>query len=247
MLTHDQIHVWRAELEHDRAVLAQLAQSLDRDETRRAERFYFEIDRRRFVAAHGILREVLALYTMRAPSEIRFTYGEFGKPALALDVGSDAIRFNLSHSGSRALIAVALDRDVGVDLEVIGERIEPMEIARSYFSREEINRLHSLPERLRRAGFFNCWTRKEAYIKARAMGMSLALDSFDVSLAPGEPAALLRTTPPGDREQWMLRDLEAGPGYAAALAARGSGWTVLAREWEPSLRAHFALAPPPAV
>ncbi|MEW6406565.1 MAG: 4'-phosphopantetheinyl transferase superfamily protein, partial [Chloroflexota bacterium] len=148
-----------------------------------------------------------------------FTKGEFGKPIL---LHSDGIDFNLAHSGDLALVAVARGRKVGVDVERIRQNTDLEKIARRYFSPREVSELLALPENQRFIGFFNCWTRKEAYIKAHGLGLSMPLDSFDVSLAPGEPAVLRETRPaPNEAAHWMLLALNVASDYAATLAVEG--------------------------
>ena len=144
----------------------------------------------------------------------------------------DAIRFNLSHSHGKALYAISRGREVGVDLEFIRCDLEAEQIAERFFSHSEIETLRALPPSLRKYAFFLCWTRKEAYIKARGEGLSMSLDQFDVSLTPGKPAALLRTNPDSDEAlRWSLRDLKPASGYAAALAIRGSDFTLSCWQW----------------
>ena len=164
--------------------------TLAADERTKAERYYFERDRLRFIIAHGVLRAILSLYLNESPKRLSFCEGSHGKPALALDSGGDSIRFNMSHSHRMALYAVTRSREVGIDLEFVRCDLEAEQIAERVFSPREIAELRALPAALRRNAFFLCWTRKEAYIKAKGEGLSLPLDQFDVSLIPGEPAAL---------------------------------------------------------
>jgi 4'-phosphopantetheinyl transferase len=185
-----EIHVWTARLDVDDETLDRLKPTLAADELERARRFYFVRDYRRFVVGRGVLRDLLGRYMRAAPRSLEFSYNEFGKPSLMTVDG--ALHFNLSHSGELAVFAVTRGREVGVDVEEFAPARADMSIAENFFSADEIRRLHALPRSLRTQGFFNCWTRKEAYIKARGMGLSIALDSFDVSLAPGVPAAILR-------------------------------------------------------
>src|SRR5206468_3118518 len=140
--------------------------------------------------------------------------GVYGKPALTRASASEPVRFNLSHSGSLALVAVTAGRDVGVDVERVRPEPNLEQIASRFFSAREAATLHALPVRLRTKAFFACWTRKEAFVKARGNGLSQQLDEFDVSLAPGEPARLLRTGwDPKEVTAWSLYELEAGIGY----------------------------------
>ncbi len=232
-LAHNEIHVWRAAIDLKPAHVDQLAQCLAPDEQARAGRFYFQKDRARYVAARGLLRVILAHYLGFEPNQLLFCYNPYGKPALASPATDVKLCFNLTHSHGLALFAIARGREVGVDVE----RLEPdraqQTIAERFFSPAEVKALRSLPPSLQPAAFFHCWTRKEAYIKARGKGLSIPLDQFDVSVAPGQPAALLQTH--GDAEgvfRWSLRDLPAGPGYVAAIAAEGHDWHVKCWQWQ---------------
>jgi 4'-phosphopantetheinyl transferase len=225
-----EVQVWRIPLDLDPETLAVLSDLLDPLERARAGRFRFERDRRRFIAARGRLRQVLSRYSGGRPEALRFRYGPHGKPELEPEDRSDSLRFNLSHAHELALLAVARGRDVGVDLEWSGREVEALELAERFFSRAEARALWRLPEPRRAAAFFRCWTRKEAYIKARGEGLSLPLDAFDVSLARGHQSALLATRgDPEEAARWRIRDLPAGPGYVAAVAARGRGWRMRRR------------------
>ena len=168
------------------STLAELARSLNADEQARAARFIRESDRRHFIAARGQLRAILALYTAQAAVSIRFSYNPQGKPALAMGEP----RFNLSHSAGLGLLAVAAGQEVGVDVEEIARQVDYTNISKRYFASGEAAALLALPAADQRQAFFNCWTRKEAYIKARGLGMAIPLDSFEVSLAPGDPPRL---------------------------------------------------------
>ncbi len=223
----NEIQVWRAVLNEPAASIDHYLHTLAVDEQRKAERFYFQRDREHFIIAHGVLRALLGRYLNRPPESVSFCYSEHGKPSLAPESGEATIRFNMSHSQGMALYAVARNREVGVDLEFVRRDLEAEQIAERFFSGREIAELHALPAELRREAFFLCWTRKEAYIKARGEGLSLPLDQFDVSLTPGEPAALLSTRPDSaEALRWSLRELTAGHGYVAAIAAQGGAWSL---------------------
>jgi 4'-phosphopantetheinyl transferase len=211
------VHVYSARLEPDSARLACLNEGLAPEEHERAARFHFPIHRRHFIACRGMLREILAGYLEMVPAAVRFSYNAYGKPAV-LDSG---LRFNLSHSGGWALFAVTEGREVGIDIERIEARVAQEQIPERFFSSCEVAQLRALPLEQQTDAFFRCWTRKEAYIKARGLGLSLPLDSFDVSLAPGEPAALLRGA-----GNYSLQELPAPEGFAAAVAAEGTNWEV---------------------
>jgi 4'-phosphopantetheinyl transferase len=207
------------------------------DESQRAARFHFEAARDRFIAAHGCLRDILARYLRCEPDQLSFSIGAHGKPAIAAISFNRGIEFNLSHSGDLALVAVAWEQRVGVDVERIRDGISAQVIARQYFSRSEVAELLALPSDYQEVGFFNCWTRKEAYIKAQGLGLSLPLESFDVSLSPNEPAILRATRPdPEESTRWTLQHLNVNSGYAAALASEGRVKTLNSWEWDPVVR-----------
>lgn len=191
---------------------------LSEDERARAGRYRVEGARVRFVAARALLRRLLAGYLGGEPAGLAFTYGPHGKPDLA---GAGDLRFNLSHSGALAVCAVARGVELGVDVE----QVRPLaydRVALRFFSRRETEALLALPPAQRAAGFFNAWTRKEALLKARGGGLTIALSGFTVSLAPGEPAALLEADwPAEDASRWRLFGLTMPEGYAGALAASG--------------------------
>jgi 4'-phosphopantetheinyl transferase len=182
-----------------------------------------------------VLRDILGRYLEVPPCELIFRYSAYGKPALVADVEDGRVRFNVSHSHEMALFAVTCDREVGVDIEFLGREIRGEEIAERFFSPRERATLRALPQEVKHQAFFNCWTRKEAYIKAHGEGLSLPLDQFDVSLAPGEPAALLATR--GDAREawrWSLQALTPGMGYIAALAVEGQSWQLACWQWSPT-------------
>lgn len=231
-LNGEEVHVWRATLARTHAEVEALKRQLSDEEVRRAERFRFSHDRSNFVVARATLREILSLYVGVPPPLLRFGCNAFGKPELIQQPGEARVSFNLSHSGELALYALARGREVGVDIEAVREDVDCEELAGRFFSRREADTLLALPAEGRTRAFFECWARKEAYIKARGQGLSLPLDSFDVSLSPGEPAALLATQA-DEREaaSWTLRELTAHPAYAAAVAAEGCGWRLRCWSW----------------
>jgi 4'-phosphopantetheinyl transferase len=208
--------------------------TLAEDERQRAARFHFARDRDRFIAARGFLRDVLGRYLRVAPAELRFVYSPYGKPALGAEF-DQRLRFNLSHAHKLALCAVTLERAIGVDVEHIRPEFADEDVARRFFSAPEVARLSALPREQYAGAFFNCWTRKEAYIKARGEGLSMPLDRFEVSLVPGEPAALRNTfDDPAEAARWSLQALAPGPGYVGAVAAAGQGWGISRWAWQAS-------------
>jgi 4'-phosphopantetheinyl transferase len=224
-LVAGEVHIWLANLVQPASRVESLSRLLSADELSRAERFHFQRDREAFTVARGMLRTILAAYTGSHPRDFSFAYSAYGKPSLSGPHGFGDIRFNLSHSHGLALYAFAHGREVGVDIEYCSRGVESTEIVERFFSAREVEAFRRLPADLHLEAFFNCWTRKEAFIKAVGEGLSFPLDGFDVSLTPGEPAKLLSVR--GDEAQtarWMLRELEPAPGYVGALAAEGQDW-----------------------
>jgi 4'-phosphopantetheinyl transferase len=232
-LTPEEVHVWRIALEVGERLLTRLRQVLADDERRRAERFHFDKDRRHFIAARGALRVLLGRYLGQRPEEVRFVYGNQGKPSLAREHKGNDLRFNLTHSHGLALLAATRGRDIGIDVERVREMERDGEpLAERFFSPREAAALRALPLEPRREAFFHCWTRKEAYIKANGKGLSLPLDQFDVSLRPGEAAALLAThQDPDEVNRWSMRSLLPGEGYVGAVAVEGHSWRLWCGEW----------------
>jgi 4'-phosphopantetheinyl transferase len=195
--------------------LRRLSALLDDEEGERAERFRFDQDRRRYIARRGRLREILSQSLGCPASRIRFAWNAFGKPF----VKEANLRFNVSHSRNIALVAIAHGRELGCDIELRDPRFASEQIPERFFSPSEIRALRDLDPTPQVEAFFNCWTRKEAYIKARGYGLSLPLDSFDVSLAPDEPAALLRGC-----NGWSVKSFEPVAGFQAAVVAEATDW-----------------------
>jgi 4'-phosphopantetheinyl transferase len=225
-LSEGVVHVWLSPLRLAPAQLAALRATLDRKELVRAAGYPCREHRERFVAARGRLRSILSRYTCTPPERILFSYGNHGKPRLAESMNRGDLRFNLAHSADLAIYALARGREVGVDLEHIMGRPEIV-LAAHVFSAAERATLAALPEVDRREAFYSCWTRKEAYLKARGDGLIASLAEFDVAFRPGEPARLLRVTgDPVEATRWTLKALQVGPEYAATLCVEGRGWSL---------------------
>ena len=219
-LTSGEAHVWRCQLDQPTEVVERFLRTLDADERARASRFHFEKHRRNFVVGRGALRLLLGRYLELRPEKIRFSYGAQGKPSLGDEHHAGSLRFNASHSGEMALYAFVNDIEIGVDVEFIKGDFATEEIAERFFSAPEIDVLRALPVTEKPAGFFRCWTRKEAYIKAIGSGLSHPLDQFDVTVEiPG----------------WSIVDLEVGSGYASALALNGPAHTLQLFELQSAL------------
>ncbi|MWV21667.1 4'-phosphopantetheinyl transferase superfamily protein [Methylobacterium sp. 2A] len=209
------VDVWLVDLAVSADQLDLCAQVLDRSERERGNRFLRLEDRARFVASHAALRLILAEARACSPSEIRLTANAAGKPNLAAPAGS-AQAFNLSHSGTRALIGLGDSADIGVDIELIRPIPDAVRIARTHFAPDEAASLAKLPPHAVEPTFFGLWTRKEAVVKALGTGLSLPLNRFSVTLPPAAPRLL------GNSAGWTLAAIEAGPGYAATVAVRAA-------------------------
>jgi 4'-phosphopantetheinyl transferase len=234
-LASEEVHIWRVSLMQPEAVIERCRSFLPADEIGRAERFHFERDRRRFAVSHSMVRSVLGRYLELKPQEVRFVYGPKGKPEVAPEWNSLGLKFNLSHSGEFALMGVATKLVMGIDIEEIRPDFGTQEIAQRFFSRQEVATFLALPQHQRVEAFFYCWTRKEAYIKAQGEGLSLALDSFDVTFAPGAEPALLRVAEdPNEVARWKLYNINPGPGYKAALMIEGKHHHLQYFDWEPT-------------
>jgi 4'-phosphopantetheinyl transferase len=231
-VAEEEVHVWRAHIDESPHVIQPLRAVLSPDEHEKAGRFHFDIDRRRFVTGRGALRMLLAHCLGTKPAKLRFGVSAFGKPHLAEEFAGAPLHFNVSHSGDVVLIALALHRALGIDVEHMRPDIEAVGIAERFFSAAERRALATLDPREQRDAFYACWTRKEAYIKATGDGLSLPLDQFDVTLLPGEPARLVATRPdPGEAGRWTLMELDVGDGYKAALAVEGAGFRPKTWNW----------------
>lgn len=201
--------------------LARLRGYLSDGELQRGNRLLDETRRRLFFAGRGLLREMLAGYLREEPSRVELVEGEFGKPCLGGHW--QTIEFNVSHAGNYLLAIFTSGNRVGVDLELVRQDIPFVGIAERYFSRRERDELFSLPPEQQLAAFYRCWTRKEAYLKATGSGFSRPSTEFDVSLLPGEPAALIEHRgKPGKTGKWRMADIEVPEGYCAALTVEAT-------------------------
>ncbi len=229
-LGRNEVHVWLTEHDPGQALNAQYVASLSGEEHARAAGFRFEEHRVRFVARRYFLRAVLGKYLEIEPHRIGIETNFYGKPQVC---GRTPLSFNLSHSGNVSLLALAEDKELGIDIERIDRTVNVDEVSRRFFSRMEVAQILGLPPELRKPAFFVCWARKEAFVKAVGRGLSLPLDRFSVSCGPGEPAALLEG---GDEEnelpRWVLLDLPSVPGFATALAGEVPIEHVTCRRWE---------------
>jgi len=232
-LVEGEVRVWLVSLDLAAESGERLARLLSDDEQERAARFHFRRDAVRFVAARTALRTILGECLDVEPRMVSLRYGPRGKPELAVPFERTGLRFNVSHSDSLVLCAVAGQRRVGVDIERLRSLPDLEAIAERMFSPRERQALRRLPPAQRHEGFFNCWTRKEAYIKALGEGLAYPLDRFTVSLAPGAPPRLEEVPDdPAEVGRWTLAALGPEPGYAAAVAIEGRPARLVCARWQ---------------
>ena len=215
-LAAGQVHVWLVRADDAALCMACCENLLAAPERDRAARFKFEKDRRLYTAAHAALRSILAGFLNLAPGDLEFEIGQRGKPRLAPTFSQDNLEFNLSHSSEVALIAVTREREIGVDVEHIKEQFAFAEVAERYFTTREVSALCALPEALQRRAFYQCWTSKEAFLKAKGVGLSGELDEVEILL---EGQGLVRVK--GTLSEWSLRELNPCDGYVGAVVLDG--------------------------
>jgi 4'-phosphopantetheinyl transferase len=222
-LSPEGVHVWCLALDLPLEQVEKLRATLSADERERAERYHFDRHRRRFIACRGHVRRILAGYLNARPAALSFRYGARGKPALDVPWSDSDIQFNVSNSDDVALLAVALDRELGIDVEHIREPRDFDSLAEQFFAASEVAQLRSLPQEQRLEGFFRCWTRKEAVLKAVGSGLAFPLDKVVVTLGRNEPARVVTyDDDPAGASQWWLESLAPVPEYIGALAAVGT-------------------------
>jgi 4'-phosphopantetheinyl transferase len=226
-LNDNEVHVWMIRTLGDDSGREELTALLSADERQRAARFKFDKDRRLYVAAHAGLRSLLAGYLRVTAHEIYFVTDAHGKPLLT-QPGTSGLEFNLSHSHERALVVVARGKAVGVDVEFIKSDFAFDDLARRFFTAAEVAALFELPPALQRKAFFKCWTSKEAFLKAKATGLSGKLDEVQIVLTD-DGFVRIDANVPG----WSLAELIQGNGYEAALVVEGGALPIHCYRWEP--------------
>lgn len=228
MLLSNTVHLWRIDLSDLDDGDVRLEQMLSPGERLRAKAYHFARDRARFVVVRGALRRLLGGYLNHPPARLTLCQGTYGKPTV-VETGPAGARldFNVSHTDGLALLAFAWERVIGVDVERIRPMPEFDQISKRFFAPTECVALAGLPAHEQLRGFFTCWTRKEAYLKAHGAGLALPLDSFVVSVAPHEPARVLSVRDDPDAPtRWHLESLALAPGYVGALAVAGDSWSL---------------------
>ncbi len=222
-LAHGEVHVWC----EDFALLQaaennQNLQILAPDEIEKSQRFRFEKDRQNYINARSWLRKIIGKYLQISPDLLRFGYGEYGKPWLQNEEGNPhSLQFNLSHSEGVAICALAWEKALGIDLEALRFENSYDNVAENFFSQRERLALQSVAPEFKQIAFFNCWTCKEAYLKARGDGLIFPLDEFDVSLNSEEAKLLGVHHFPEENQRWTLYHLNPKPKFIGALAVEG--------------------------
>ncbi|MGJ5675152.1 MAG: 4'-phosphopantetheinyl transferase HetI [Nostochopsis sp.] len=209
-LLPDDVHIWQIELKRPESELQVLQTTLSSDEIARAQRFYFEQHRQRFIAGRGILRRILGRYLGVEPQAVQFTYELRGKPVLA----DSRLSFNLSHSEDLALCGVSRNRKIGIDVEHMRSVSDVEALAERFFAPREYEVVRSLPPEQQQQVFFRYWTCKEAYLKAIGVGI-VQLEKVEISLTLEQPAKLIT------EQEWSLIELTPGDNYLGAVAIAG--------------------------
>jgi 4'-phosphopantetheinyl transferase len=223
----NEIQLWCVDLQAQSFALEKLHAILSADERSRARRFRFGKDQIQFIVARSYLRLILGRYVQCPPARLRFGYSAQGKPWLHPENGAKHIlRFNLAHSGELILYAVSWQQEVGIDVEYMRAETSYKTIAEQFFSPTEIATLRTLPSEQQSQAFFHCWTRKEAYLKARGEGLSFPLDGFEVSLDSSRPVSLKVYQFPYESEHWRLYSLFPKTQYVGAVAVEGQQHTL---------------------
>jgi len=229
-LAAGEVHVWLVRADDAALCMACCENLLATAERERAARFKFEKDRRLYTAAHAALRSILADYLNVAPGDLGFEIGQRGKPRLAPTFSKDSLEFNLSHSSEVALIAVTREREIGVDVEHIKENFAFAEVAERYFTTREVSAIRALPQDLQRRAFYQCWTSKEAFLKAKGVGLSGELDEVEILLGDKGRVQVTSTLP-----GWYLSELNPCDGYVGAVVLDGREFDLKCYNWPGSV------------
>jgi 4'-phosphopantetheinyl transferase len=228
LLPHDEVHVWQADLRVEQSYATSLFALLGSEERERATRFKVPGPRTEFVVSHAFLRLTLARYLRRKPAEVRYRLMAHGKPELT--VGGN-LAFNLSHTDGAAVLAIARDRAVGIDIERVRPDIEAMDLANRFFSVAEVQWLHSQPVSEQLTAFFAVWTAKEALLKAHGTGFSTSLADFTVIPKLGDANVDVEIHSDQLPRNWSVSQLSFGPEYRAALAVQGKAIPIRRASW----------------
>jgi len=215
----NEIHIYRSSLESSSELLKQYESLLSPDEFQKAYRYKFEKDRDHFITGRAFLRNILAKYLNQSPDKIIFSYSDKGKPFIR----HSNLKFNLAHSEGKAVFAFAEKAEVGIDIEYMRELPDALQIAKRFFSEEEVNEILKVRDDEIRSAFFNCWTRKEAFIKAVDEGLSYPLKDFTVTLIPGvNPEIKWIKDKVDEVKEWKLVNIQTDENYISSLAVKAA-------------------------
>ena len=216
VLLSGEIHAWRIDLPDFTGAEPQLRQLLSGDELQRADKYHFEKDRSNFIIRRGVLRMILGSYLDIQPAELNFIYNDFDRPALEVD---KLIHFNASSSCGMGIVATTLNARIGIDVEFADREFPSMEIAKRYFSNDEIRAIRDLPSGLQTAAFFDCWTKKEAFVKAVGEGMSHPFPNLAISSKKPNSFSIAATS--DDTKGWSVMSFIPEENFIASIAYEG--------------------------
>jgi 4'-phosphopantetheinyl transferase len=226
-LSENLVHIWKARIDDSALDVDKLhMEILSQDEKKRVSRLRSAKDKMRFIVSRSLLRKSLSHYLDASPSEVRFIYNKYGKPNIDPEYHQENIRFNLSHSENLALYAITQNREIGIDVEYIRKVDKADKIVKRFFSKEEGEFYYSQPDRKKNWAFFTLWTRKEAYSKARGMGIGLPTKEFDLQLVPTEVGHTNNIRTRNKESKWSLINIEIDSDYLAALATEGNDFKI---------------------
>ncbi len=227
VLASCEVHTWLLDLRLDTESISKLRRTLSTDEEARVQQLRFPEDKNRFVTSRGLLRTLLAHYIDCEPEAVSFSYGSAGKPTLTPGCRDEDIRFNLAHSDDYGLVAITKHREVGVDIERTVRQSDHEKIARRFFSPIELASFLEYSSDERDGAFMRHWVRKEAYLKARGVGLTHHEEGFDAKLGEGTVSSFVHA----DGMTWTAREILARPGYPASVVAPGTDWQLRSFEW----------------
>lgn len=233
-----QVHLWYVFADQATTVdlLKRFEELLSAEERARRDRLRAVDHRRQFVVARALVRTTLSLYADVPPKDWRFRTGAHGKPSIAPEQAGPDLQFNLSHTDGVSVVAVTLGWPLGVDVEHIGRPLDETALARRFFSAAEAAHLEAQHPARRREVFFALWTLKEAYLKARGTGLTLALNKVRFDLGTGRPLVSFDPTLGEEPAGWQFDCPAIGAGHRAALAVRrppSADLEVVTRNWVP--------------
>lgn len=231
-LQDNEAHLWLVNINKSFRDLDYYTALLSPEEKKRSGRFHFSRDKNRNIITYAVLRLLISNYINIDPAQVMYKYNQYNKPEVANRKNS-GLGFNLSHSGNYIIYAFSLRREVGIDIEQKREINYADSIVKRFCSEKEKTEYFSFPPEQRNEIFLCCWTRKEAYIKARGEGLNFQLNNFTVSLNPADPPALLDVSDePFEKQKWSLYDIEVHNGYYSTLAAEGKNLILRFFKWD---------------